>query len=191
MLTIRTATAADAAAIAAVHVASWRTTYRGIVPDAHLDGLAVADREAAWARTLGNPAAPSFAFVARDDVGRVAGFASGGPRRDGPAEYAGELYAIYLLREAQGQGAGRRLVAAVARELAARGTESLLRWVFAQNPARRFYEALGGQLLAQQQFELSGAQFTEVAYGWPDARVLFETGGTDGRLSARAPNGAR
>jgi L-amino acid N-acyltransferase YncA len=177
VLDIRRASQSDARAIAEVHVASWRETYRGIVPDAFLDALSVAERERMWARGLAAPDRPSFVFVATDAAGRVVGFAGGGPRRDGDPAYAGELYAIYLLREAQGQSAGRRLTAAVARELAAREMRSMLVWVFEQNPARRFYEALGGTLLGQQQFELGGQMMTEVSYGWLDTTPLYEGGG--------------
>jgi hypothetical protein len=45
VLDIRRASQSDARAIAEVHVASWRETYRGIVPDAFLDALSVAERE--------------------------------------------------------------------------------------------------------------------------------------------------
>ena len=38
-ITIRPATAADAAQIARVRVDCWRSTYRGLVPDAYLDGM--------------------------------------------------------------------------------------------------------------------------------------------------------
>jgi GNAT superfamily N-acetyltransferase len=169
---IRRAFASDARSIAEVHVTAWRETYRGIVPDSYLDGLSVDEREALW-RRLDTPGHPGFAFVAVNGAGRVLGFASGGPRRDGPDEYAGELNAIYLLRDVQGRGIGRRLVAAVARELAARGMRSMLLWVFTENPARGFYEALGGKLLTAQQFEIEGVTITEVSYGWPDAAVLY------------------
>lgn len=172
---IRAARADDARGIAEVHVAAWQTTYRGIVPESYLDGLSVDEREARW-RTLDMPYRPGFAFVAVDGagIGRVVGFASGGPRRDGPDDYEGELYAIYLLREAQGRGVGRRLVAAVARELAARDMPSMLLWVFRDNlPARRFYEGLGGTLLTPQQFEIEGQAITEVSYGWLDTAALY------------------
>jgi GNAT superfamily N-acetyltransferase len=169
---IRRAFASDARSIAEVHVTAWRETYCGIVPDSYLDGLSVDEREALW-RRLDTPSHPGFAFVAVNGAGRVLGFASGGPRRDGPDEYAGELNAIYLLRDVQGRGIGRRLVAAVARELAARGMRSMLLWVFTENPARGFYEALGGKLLTAQQFEIEGVTITEVSYGWPDAAVLY------------------
>ncbi len=172
-ITIRRARPGDARGIAEVHVAAWRETYRGLVPDAYLDGLSVDEREVMW-RRLEAPVSRSFAFVAIDGAGRIIGFASGGPRRDGPEEYAGELNAIYVLREAQGYGIGRLLAAAVARELAERGMRSMLLWVFRDNlPARRFYEALGGALLTSQQFEIDGRTMTEVSYGWPDTAVLY------------------
>lgn len=177
-LTIRRARAGDARGIAEVHVGAGRETYRGIVPDAYLDGLSVDEREAMWRRLDAHAAdGHGFAFVAVDGGGRVVGFASGGPRRDGPEEYAGELHAIYLLREAQGRGVGRRLAAAVAGELAARSMGSMLLWVFRDNlPARRFYESLGGTFLSSQQFEIEGQAMTEVSYGWRDTAVLYACG---------------
>ena len=176
MIRIRAATVADARGIAEVHVASWRESYAGIVPDEYLAALAVEERERRWVSGLDDPDNPSFVYVAEDESRRIVGFASGGPRHDGDAVYAGELYAIYLLRVWQGQGVGRRLVAAVARTLAERDMRSMLLWVFAENPARRFYEALGGQYLAEQQFELGGRMLTEVGYGWLNTSALYDEG---------------
>lgn len=51
-VSIRHATLDDATAIAEVHVASWRTTYRGIVDQAYIDTLSVAERATAWAQRL-------------------------------------------------------------------------------------------------------------------------------------------
>jgi hypothetical protein len=41
-------------------------------------------------------------------------------------------------------------------------------WVLALNPFRKFYETLGGQIIAEQQIERGGKAFTEIAYGWTD-----------------------
>jgi GNAT superfamily N-acetyltransferase len=170
---IRVAAPADAHGIAAVHVASWRTTYRGIVPQAYLDGLSVDARALTWQRQLGNAADHTCTYIVEDDGERIIGFAGGGPPRDGNPAYAGELYAIYLLRECQRQGIGRRLVRAVAERLAHEGMRSMLVWVLEDNPSRRFYEALGGVLLPERQyFERGGARLAEVCYGWPDIAVL-------------------
>ena len=176
MTTIREATIDDAPAIAAVHVTAWRETYRGIVPDDFLDGLAVEPRERMWRDTLARRAERAV-YVAEGAGGRVIGFASGGPREASDpayASYTGELYAIYLLREAHGQGTGRELVHAVAGRLAEAGMRSLLIWVLAENPSCRFYEALGGTLVGEQPITIGGQALVEVAYGWPDTDMLME-----------------
>jgi hypothetical protein len=60
------------------------------------------------------------------------------------------------------------------RLLVARGFMSLLIWVLAENPSRRFYEALGGRLVRDKRETTGGVQFIEVAYAWPDARTIID-----------------
>lgn len=172
---VRRAELADAAAIAQVHVASWRSTYHGIVPAPYLAALAYDERAERWRGMLAHPAPRTCCFVAVDAGGEVSGFATGGPRRTGDARYAGELYAIYLLAERQRAGTGRALVRAVAADLLSQGLPSMLVWVLAQNPSRGFYEALGGQPAGQTEIEIGGARLTEVAYGWLDLTPLAAT----------------
>jgi len=169
---IREATAADAPAIACVHVESWRTTYRGIVPDDVLVNLSVERRERSWAGRLGKPGGPEFVYVAEDDAGAVIGFASGGPEREGDPVYSGELYAIYLLAGQQGKGIGRQLVWIVAERLATIGHGAMLVWVLAANPARHFYAALGGVPVREKQITMGDTALTEIAYGWADTRAI-------------------
>jgi len=169
---IREAVLADAAAIARVHVDSWRTTYQGIVPDGYLASLSYEQREHVWQGNLSAVRAEEFVYVAQDDGDRVVGFASGGPQNSGDAEYAGELYAIYLLASYQGQGIGRQLVMAVTRRLLQADLPSMLVWVLASNPSRSFYEALGGKELYEKPITIGGASLVEVAYGWPDLSAL-------------------
>jgi hypothetical protein len=49
---IRRAQLADAAALAVVHVASWRRAYGGLLPDAYLDGLDVDRWTTRWEAAL-------------------------------------------------------------------------------------------------------------------------------------------
>jgi GNAT superfamily N-acetyltransferase len=171
-VTIREAGCADAGAIARVHVESWRTTYRGLMPDAVLDGLSVEQRRDTWERLLCPARAGRCTFVAAAVDGEVIGFADGGPPQVDVPGYDGELYAIYLLRECQGHGVGRRLVQAVADWLTGRGYRRMVLWVLSENhPSRRFYERLGGMAVARQPFEIGGAWLDEIAYGY-DLPVL-------------------
>lgn len=172
---VRPAAATDAAAIAHIHVASWRAAYPGIVPDDVLARLDVGVSTARWERRFADPEYPQGTFVAEDAAGAVVGFANGGPERDGTPGYAGELYALYLLQQAQGQGAGRALVRAVTNWLAAREMTAMLVWVLAENGgARGFYERLGGRYVATKPYAIGGRTLDEVAYGWTDTAALRE-----------------
>jgi GNAT superfamily N-acetyltransferase len=162
---VRRAEPEDAAGIAKVHVATWRTAYRGLLSDdflASLDESAYAER---WRRTL--TAARDRVYVAESADG-VIGFTSGGKERAGEGGYSGELYAIYVLREAQGHGHGRQLVQAVVGGLRELGLTDMIVWVLRDNvPARRFYERLGGTYVREQPITIGSSLLQEVSYGWP------------------------
>jgi L-amino acid N-acyltransferase YncA len=177
--TIREATPADAAAIARVHIDSSRATYRGLVPDEVLYEMTYERRLGNWSETLGAAGGAEFVYVAGDEGGRVFGFASGGPEREGDAEFDGELYAIYLLGTHRRGGAGRALAAAVAARLDASGFRSMLVWVLAENPACRFYEALGGARVREKTIERGGRSLSEIGYGWRDVKTLRDGLRTD------------
>ena len=162
---VRSATFLDAPAIARVHVASWRTTYRGVLPDDFLASLSEPGYTERWLRVIGE--ASNQVFVT-EVAGEVVGFASGGRERAGEAGYSGELYAIYVLDSAQGRGHGRELVRSVAGGLMRMGLEDMIIWVLRDNgPARRFYERLGGVYVRAQPITIGSATLEEVSYGWP------------------------
>ncbi len=132
MLTIRPATPEDAPAIAHVHVASWRSTYTGLIPDEFLLALDEGERTAQWRQRL---TLDVVVLVAEQD-GNAIGFAGGGPVREPLEGYDAELYTLYVLVEAQRQGVGTRLLAELAAALHARRFESMLAWVLAGNTSR-------------------------------------------------------
>jgi RimJ/RimL family protein N-acetyltransferase len=161
-LTIRPATAADASAIARIHVASWREAYAGIVPTQYLANLDVAARQAWWDDVLGQPA--SRTWVAELDQ-RTVGFAHLGPAGDEDAEPEDlELYAIYLDPETWGRGVARDLMRAVLDAVPASSAVSL--WVLADNErARRFYKRHGFEPDGVEKIEeIGGKPLTEVRY---------------------------
>jgi ribosomal protein S18 acetylase RimI-like enzyme len=186
---IRRARAGDAAAIAVVHVAAWRETYAGLVPDGMLSALSVEERTGRWHRilTAPDPWMESAAFVAVGAAQDVLGFGSCGrqPLADLVADgFAGEFSALYVLAAHQRRGLGRRLMALMAQDLVERGLRGAALWVLRENlPARRFYEALGARVVGQR-IETVGEhvrgdrrvhgddELHEVAYGWPDLAVL-------------------
>ena len=82
---------------------------------------------------------------------------------------------MYLLQSFHRQGIGRQLFKAAAAELRQRGLDSLLVWVLAGNPARAFYEAMGGKYLCEKNVEIGGQPLVEVAYGWQNMSILIES----------------
>jgi ribosomal protein S18 acetylase RimI-like enzyme len=166
---IRRADIDDAPAIASVHVASWRSTYRTLLPDDFLASLsesAYADR---WRRFIGEKS--NLVYVVED--GRqagagVVGFASAGRERAGEAGYSGELYAIYILDSYQRQGYGCLLVRSVVAGLRRAEIDDMIIWVLRDNRAARdFYERLGGVYVRAQPITIGSATLEEVSYGWP------------------------
>jgi GNAT superfamily N-acetyltransferase len=162
---VRPAEVDDAVAIARVHVETWRTAYRGLLPDDFLASLDEPMYSERWQRTLADTAT-SRVYVAESAQG-VIGFASGGRERAGEDGYSGELYAIYVLQEEQRHGHGRRLVQAVVGGLRELRLPDMIVWVLRDNaPARRFYERLGGVYVREQPITIGSAALQEVSYGW-------------------------
>ncbi len=167
-ISIRAAVEADAGAIARVHVESWRTTYAGIMPDAYLAGLDETLRSKLWGEWLSGG---SLVFVAEWD-GQVVGFAHGGANREPVAACDAELYAIYLLKEAQKRGIGAELLRAMATALLKRNFRSMAVWVLEQNRSRSFYEKAGARLTTSKVIDIGGTKMMEVAYAWADLKTL-------------------
>jgi L-amino acid N-acyltransferase YncA len=174
---IRQARKEDAAAIARIHVESWRSTYAGLLPDQLLLRMSVADHETRWWRhALGRYRRNHYVYVAETAEEGVIGFGSGGPSREPGLPYKGEIYTLYLSDEFHGRGYGKRLFLALGeRSLRERG-QSLIVWVLSGNPSRFFYEALGGKAVARRPSTMAGAKIEELAYGWEDVRALVELG---------------
>lgn len=180
-MVIRAATPDDVPAIARVHVDSWRTTYRGLLPDKVLADLSSKRRQADWQQRIEAKAAEASSgcvFVA-EVAGELVGFASAGPNREEDSRYGAELYAIYILQEHQRRGIGRSITSRVLQELRTHGHDSMLVWVLKGNPAETFYRRLGGKLTGEKVVNIGDEDYLEVSYGWKD---LKEFG-----LSAESP----
>jgi len=168
---IRPAIPADAPHIARVHVESWRTAYRGLVPQSILDGLSIERRAEFWSRRLDEPGETRTWLGELD--GEIVGFVATARPADPelPPDTA-EIESIYLLARSRGLGFGRRLLQRATRDLVERGFASAILWVFTANErARRFYEAAGWQPDGTaQMLDFDGTAIEEIRYGVDLAR---------------------
>jgi GNAT superfamily N-acetyltransferase len=175
---VRVAAPADAPAIARVRIDAWRSTYRGMIPDAYLDGMSVDESEAHWRRIL--QAAPGrFSVFVAAEGDEVIGFAAGHMLEPPKLGCDAELSAIYLRADRRRTGIGRRLAGTVAAAQRNHGATALLTWVIAGNrPARAFYGALGATLVVEQPFQWDGIDLVEAGYAFRDLdRLVAACGG--------------
>lgn len=172
-MTIREARLEDAPAMARVRVDTWRTAYRGIVPDDVLNAMAYEETEHKLHKILWEGESASRAFVAVNAEGLVVGIAISGPVRAEQEdeyreeEYKGEIYALYVYQLFQRQGFGRELVKASMASLLQRGLAPIMLWTFEQNhPARKFYGGLGGTVVRRKNVKEGDKVLVEVGYGF-------------------------
>jgi GNAT superfamily N-acetyltransferase len=135
--TIRTPRAHEAEALASLHLRTWAETYAGQFPPDAWNDEARAARVRLWTAICEAPR-PTDSFAVAELDGEVVGFAGVGADLDPAAPRPHQLWFIYLLASAQGQGTGQVLLDEVLGERPA----SL--WVLERNPrAVAFYDRNG------------------------------------------------
>ncbi len=142
MIELRRAVPDDAPTMATVHIAAWRTAYRGLVPNTFLDALDHKQRSEQFRRFIAGRKADTW-IVECD--GESIGHLTIGPARDDDldARITGEIWGIYLLPASWRHGIGTHVCRKAEALLYQRGFESIVLWVFDGNRrARQFYETL-------------------------------------------------
>jgi GNAT superfamily N-acetyltransferase len=167
VIRLRPAKPSDARAIARIHVETWRTTYPGVLPDHALIDMNVDGKARSWRNMLEQPSTAGSVLVAEDREDSVTiGFASACRNRHAMLPFAGEVQTLYVLPDWQERGVGRLLLEGCFGALRKHGLESAMVWVLADNPARFFYERMGGRRAGERDETLWGATLHEIAYGW-------------------------
>lgn len=140
-LTLREAVAQDIPTLAALHVATWNDTYAPL-----MTGPGVPVREQQWRRAFERPEGWFCYLLARPD-GSLIGFTKGVLRPE--HEIPGELNKLFLRREYQRLGLGRRLVGRVVRRFQGVGVPAMAAYVDPRNPSCGFFERLGARWLRE------------------------------------------
>jgi ribosomal protein S18 acetylase RimI-like enzyme len=150
-LIIRAATPSDAAAIAAVDVASWRAAYGGLMPDAFLDALSVDEKTASWAASLTREALRGKQTLVGDQGGAVLGYVTVGPDT---VDHFGSVLLMYVEPDSWGRGIGQALMNDAIAALRGLGYERIALSVLERNErARRFYDAAGWTQYGPRSFQ--------------------------------------
>jgi ribosomal protein S18 acetylase RimI-like enzyme len=161
-LVLREATIADLHPLAELHVRTFNETHLGPFGS----GPTYSTREWQWREKLSESDATNFVLVLETATKELVGFIWCHPTKDNPT-WAARLNKIYLRREYQRRGLGKRMVAAAVDRLLERGLTSMALFTEVDNePACNFYEQLGGERQLNEQGDFGGM------YGWADLRKL-------------------
>ncbi len=161
---IRAAEPADAAQLAALHVAAWRRGCHDILPAAVLTGVTIDRRARDWTRWLASPRTSTY--VCEYD-GRLLGFTSvGALRANGrPSRSLLGVRMLYVDPDSWRIGIGRALHERTVRAAREGGFTQIVLWVLTRNQrARAFYAALGFEPDRTRHGTLGGHPVDETRY---------------------------
>ncbi|MDE0546356.1 GNAT family N-acetyltransferase [Microbacterium sp. C7(2022)] len=159
---IRSPELSDAAALAELHVATWKEAYTHLLPAGYFSQEYIDGRHRMWNRVLSD-ARTDMTIAVAELGGQIIGFAWAGPamgidQQDPPRDR--QLYAIYVSAAHYGTGAGQALLDEVL------GEGPAMLWVAKENPrATAFYLRNGFRFDGVEQIDPHAPMIT-------DARML-------------------
>jgi ribosomal protein S18 acetylase RimI-like enzyme len=130
-----------------VRVESYQTTYLGLLDESFLDDLTVDN----LLHNLKRPAAQKaigiehYLFVATLETGKIVGYAYCGRNNYSEVASDSEMYELYLLKDYQGHGIGRKLFESSKTRLFEQGYQTVYLWCAKETPACEFYDKMGGE----------------------------------------------
>jgi GNAT superfamily N-acetyltransferase len=144
-VSVRPASADDAAAVAAVQAESWKQTFEATLPPAVLDLLRGPQAVEQWRRAAVEPPSRRHHLLVAQAGPDVVGFVALAPASDPDTldETDAELVAIGVLPDRLGEGHGSRLVNAAVDHLRQDGYLTARVWVTGSDPLRPFLEGAG------------------------------------------------
>jgi len=166
VLIIRKARFKDAAGIARVHVATWQSAYKGLLPDLFLKSLSVEEKIVKWEDILSKPEVHGESLVAEIDR-RIVGFCMVGKCRDEDMKGdVGELWGIYVDKDFAGEGIGTDLHDQGMSILKDEGFNRATLWVLVSNEvARKWYESKGWRVEGKTKKDRRGdVELSEMRY---------------------------
>jgi len=175
---LRTATSADAVAVAVLHADSWRRHYRGAYDNDYLDGDVFGERRAVWTERLAKIDLNVARTILAVEGDAVLGFAH--VIFDDDPVFGALVDNLHVTFDHKRGGIGTQLMVASARAVLERTRPTgMYLWALEMNAAgRAFYRAIGGEEAGEELSALEGGgTAVGVRYSWPDPAVLLSREG--------------
>ncbi len=162
---IRKANISDASAIAHIRIDSWRTAYKGLIPDSFLNGLDYKMQEnKVMNRINGTDKNFTSNILVYEEENEILGYTYYGKALDSLNDkYQGEVVALYVRPDKKRNGIGTQLINKVKELLKEEGYSNMIIWCLKGNdPSVRFYEHVGGGIKEEREYEIEGLKVQEI-----------------------------
>jgi GNAT superfamily N-acetyltransferase len=177
----RLATIEDVSQIVKINVDTWRTAYKSIFPPEFLQNLSYKEKEIRWRERFNNREKKEFIYLAETTSKKIVGFSMCSLEQSdrtltipGISKYIGELMAIYILQEYQRKLIGTKLVKLVVERLLENNIKTMIVWVLKDSSYHKNYEFLEGKYVGEKMLEYGGVNYSTIAYGWNDIRLILD-----------------
>ncbi|XOJ02546.1 N-acetyltransferase family protein [Paenibacillus polymyxa] len=143
---------------------SWRTAYKGIIPEKFLTNLSYKQRTELWIENIEKK--DNFVILSENSEGEIIGFADCWKRETNKVPDSVDLTLTYILKEYQGIGLGKELLKNIFSRFNSLGYQKIFVNVLEDNKARYFYEYYGAHLSESVQIKIGGKALNELIYEW-------------------------
>lgn len=168
---IRAAKPGDEKAIAQVVIDTWKDAYQGIVSQHFLDSLTTEKHEVLLTQQIAQNT--QIIYVMESEQNQIQGMISGGVDRS--EKYDCEIVAIYIDRDYQKCGIGKRLFLECINAFRTQGCKSMVIWTFENNKDRGFYDKMGGVVAEHKTYPIGNQDLPLVGYVWNDIDEIIPT----------------
>ena len=153
----------EAGDIASLHADSWRSAYRGLLPDEYLDHDVGEERARVWANRFREREGTLTIVAERQGV--LVGFAH--TVLDEDPDWGSLIDNLHVSPNAKRGGIGRGLLHETATQLRVPSPGRIHLWVLEANaPARAFYTAIGGTESGAGSTDDGGADLPTLRFAW-------------------------
>lgn len=155
-----------------MHAESWRTAYRGFLPDTFLDGPVFDERRQFWTTRMAAPHSDRRLVVKAVSDDGILGFACA--VLDADRRWGALLDNLHVRPDLKGRGVGKRLFDYVREWIATVEPDWCMHLtvIEANHYARRFYDREGGRIVERLTAEhVPGTRVPILRYLWDPMRI--------------------
>ena len=164
MIIVRKGNIDDLEQIIYVNRKTWKTTYQNIIDKDFLENLSLTvSNEELENKKQEIKMGKAHYIVALDD-NNVIGMLKFKKSNYNEYENTAEIQALYILKDYQNKGIGKKMVSMAINEMKKQKYKNLIIGCIEKNPSNEFYKKIGGKYIGKREFLLNNKTYQENVY---------------------------